>query len=167
MAFKTGTSYGFRDAVAAGVVGGYAILVWTGRADGGARGGLTGRDAALPLLFDVADAIGTPSSAPRPIAPKLAPLALQKLRAADEGPRLIFPPDGASVQVGAFDAKARGLVLAAEGEGLTWYVEGRPLDLDPVSGRAIWKPAAPGFYKLSVVDAQGRKAQARVRIRGG
>jgi penicillin-binding protein 1C len=55
MAFKTGTSYGFRDAVAAGVVGGYAIIVWTGRADGGARGGLTGRDAALPLLFDVAD----------------------------------------------------------------------------------------------------------------
>ena len=56
MAFKTGTSYGFRDAVAAGVVGGYAVVVWTGRADGGARGGLTGRDAALPLLFDAADA---------------------------------------------------------------------------------------------------------------
>ena len=36
MAFKTGTSYGFRDAVAVGVVGGYAIVVWTGRADGGA-----------------------------------------------------------------------------------------------------------------------------------
>ncbi|MET3664401.1 penicillin-binding protein 1C [Caulobacter sp. 1776] len=166
MAFKTGTSYGFRDAVAAGVVGGYAILVWTGRADGGARGGLTGRDAALPLLFDVADAIGTPSSAPRPIAPKAAPLGLQQLRAADTGPRLIFPPDGASVQVDALGAKGRGLVLAAQGEGLTWYVEGAPLDLDPVSGRAIWKPAAPGFYKLSVVDAEGRRANARVRIKG-
>jgi penicillin-binding protein 1C len=47
MAFKTGTSYGFRDAVAAGVVGGYAILVWTGRADGGARGGLTGTGRGL------------------------------------------------------------------------------------------------------------------------
>ena len=71
------------------------------------------------------------------------------------------------MQVEGFGGKARGLVLAAEGEGLTWYVEGRPLDLDPVSGRAIWKPAAPGFYKLSVVDAQGRKAQAKVRIKGG
>ena len=165
MAFKTGTSYGFRDAVAAGVVGGYAILVWTGRADGGARGGLTGRDAALPLLFDVADAVGAPISAPRPITPKSAPLALQKLRAADDGPRMIFPPDGAAVQVDALGPKARGLVLAAEGEGLTWYVEGQPLDPDPISGRAIWKPAAPGFYKLSVVDAQGRRAQARVRIK--
>lgn len=167
MAFKTGTSYGFRDAVAAGVVGGHAILVWTGRADGGARGGLTGRDAALPLLFDVADAVGAPASAPRPIAPKAAPLALRKLQAADAGPRLIFPPDGAAVQVDGFEPRARGLVLAAEGEGLTWYVEGRPLDPDPVSGRAIWKPAAPGFYKLSVVDARGRGAQARVRIKGG
>ncbi len=37
MAFKTGTSYGFRDAVAVGVAGGYVIAVWTGRADGGAR----------------------------------------------------------------------------------------------------------------------------------
>ncbi|USQ96199.1 penicillin-binding protein 1C [Caulobacter sp. RL271] len=166
MAFKTGTSYGFRDAVAAGVVGGYAMLVWTGRADGGARGGLTGRDAALPLLFDVADAVGAPTSAPRPIAPKAAPLALQKLQAADAGPRLIFPPDGASVQVDGFEPGARGLVLAAEGEGLTWYVEGRPLDLDLVSGRAIWKPAAPGFYKLSVIDTQGRRVSARVRIKG-
>ena len=166
MAFKTGTSYGFRDAVAAGVVGGYAMLVWTGRADGGARGGLTGRDAALPLLFDVADAVGAPTSAPRPIAPKSAPLALQKLQAENAGPRLIFPPDGAAVQVDALGPKARGLVLAAEGEGLTWYVEGQPLDPDPVSGRAIWKPAAPGFYKLAVVDAQGRRVSARVRIKG-
>jgi len=57
--------------------------------------------------------------------------------------------------------------LAAEGEGLTWYVEGTPLGPDPVSGRAIWKPTAPGFYRLTVVDAEGRKAAARVRIRGG
>ena len=63
--------------------------------------------------------------------------------------------------------RARGLVLAAEGEGVTWYVEGRPLDPDPVSGRAIWKPAAAGFYRLEVVDARGRKAKARVRIKGG
>ncbi|MGH1557715.1 hypothetical protein ACRAWD_07465 [Caulobacter segnis] len=46
-------------------------------------------------------------------------------------------------------------------------MEGRPLDPDRVSGRAIWKPAAPGFYKLSVVDAQGRRVSARVRIKGG
>lgn len=167
MAFKTGTSYGFRDAVAAGVVGRYAIVVWTGRADGGARGGLTGRDAALPLLFDVADLLDAPAAAPRPIAPKGAPQALETLQHADEGPRMIFPPDGATVRVEGFGPGSRGLVLAAGGEDLSWYVEGAPLPRDPVSGRAVWKPGGPGFYRLTVVDAQGRKARARVRIKGG
>ncbi|WP_310080720.1 penicillin-binding protein 1C [Caulobacter sp. BE254] len=165
MAFKTGTSYGFRDAVAAGVVGGYAIIVWTGRADGGARGGLTGRDAALPLLFDVADVIDAPTLAPRAIAPKAAPGALQRLRQASEGPRLIFPPDGATVQVDSVGPGSRGLVMAAGGEDLTWYVAGAPLSADPVSGKVIWRPAAPGFYRLKVVDTQGRAASARVRIK--
>jgi penicillin-binding protein 1C len=165
MAFKTGTSYGFRDAVAAGVVGGYAIIVWTGRADGGARGGLTGRDAALPLLFDVADVINAPAIAPRPIAPKAAPGALQRLRPAGEGPRLIFPPDGATVQVDSVGPASRGLVMAAGGEDLTWYVAGQPLASDPVSGKVIWRPDAPGFYRLKVVDAEGRAASARVRIK--
>ncbi|MBO9710348.1 MAG: penicillin-binding protein 1C [Caulobacter sp.] len=165
MAFKTGTSYGFRDAVAAGVVGGYAIVVWTGRADGGARGGLTGRDAALPLLFDVADVLNAPAIAPRPIAPKAAPEALKRLDAAAEGPRLIFPPDGATVQVDAVGARSRGLVMAAGGENLTWYVAGAPLAAEPVSGKVIWKPPAPGFYRLKVVDGQGRTVSARVRIK--
>ncbi|WP_431307676.1 penicillin-binding protein 1C [Caulobacter endophyticus] len=166
MAFKTGTSYGFRDAVAAGIVGGHAIVVWTGRADGGARGGLTGRDAALPTLFDVADLVGAPPTAPRPIAPKSAPGALQQLRTvADEGPRLIFPPDGATVQVEGLGKGSRGLVLAAGGENLSWYVDGKPLADDPVGGKPVWRPAAAGFYRLRVVDDQGRAASARVRIR--
>ncbi|MBI1407715.1 MAG: penicillin-binding protein 1C [Caulobacter sp.] len=167
MAFKTGTSYGFRDAVAAGVAGGYVIIVWTGRADGGARGGLTGREAALPLLFDVADIVAAGPSAPPPIKPKAAPGALQRLEQADAGPRLIFPPDRATVQVEAFGPKARGLVLAAGGEGLSWYVDGRPVPLDGVSGRPVWRPAAPGFYSVSVIDGEGREAKARVRIKGG
>lgn len=167
MAYKTGTSYGFRDALAAGVVGGHVIIVWTGRADGGARGGLTGRDSALPLLFDIADLIHAPPAAPRPIAPSAAPPALAALKPAADGPRLIFPPDNAQVQVEAFGPAARGLALAAGGENLSWYVEGRPLAPDPVSGRIIWRPAGPGFYRVTVVDAHGRAAEARVRVKGG
>jgi penicillin-binding protein 1C len=165
MAFKTGTSYGFRDAVAAGVVGGYAVVVWTGRADGGARGGLTGRDAALPLLFDAADVLNAPASAAHPIPPKAAPAALATLAEQDDGPRLIFPPDGATVQVDGLGPKSRGLVLAATGDGLTWYVDGQPLPLDKVSGRVIWRPVAAGFYRLELFDGQGRKVAARVRVK--
>jgi penicillin-binding protein 1C len=165
MAFKTGTSYGFRDALAAGVAGGYAVVVWTGRADGGARGGLTGRDAALPLLFDAADAIDAPLSAPHPIAPRAAPQALARLEQEGEGPRLIFPPDGAMVQVDAIGPSSRGLVLAAEGEGLSWYADGQPLAAERATGKVVWRPPAPGFYRLEVVDSEGRKAEARVRVR--
>jgi penicillin-binding protein 1C len=167
MAFKTGTSYGFRDAVAVGVVGGYVIAVWTGRADGGARPDMTGRDAALPLLFDVADQVGIASRAPPPVAPRGAPPALQTLEKAGAGPRLIFPPDGSTVVADGFGAASRGFVLAAGGQGLAWYVDGAPAPADPVSGRTIWRPPGPGFYRITVVDAAGRSVEARVRVAGG
>ena len=165
VAFKTGTSYGFRDAVAAAVAGGSVVVVWTGRPDGGARPGLTGREAALPLLFDVIDLLHPAAEAAHAIAPKGAPGGLQVLAGEDAnpGPHIVFPPDGARVEADGLGPGARGLALAARGEGLRWYVEGRPLATD-ASGQAVWKPAAPGFYRLEVTDAEGRKARARVRI---
>ncbi|MET0294948.1 MAG: penicillin-binding protein 1C, partial [Phenylobacterium sp.] len=166
MAYKTGTSYGFRDALAAGVIGGQVVIVWSGRADGGARSSaMTGRDAALPLLFQVADLLGAPPAAPRPLAPKSAPAALTELAPPSPGPALIFPPDGAQVQVEAFGPGSRGLALAARGEDLAWYVDGRALSPDPVSGRVLWRPAGPGFYRVAVVDALGREAVSKVRVR--
>ena len=166
LAFKTGTSYGFRDAVAAGVGGDYVAIVWTGRPDGGARGGnLTGREAALPLLFDVFDAVQTQGSAARPLAPRQAPRGLTDLEQAQSGPKLIFPPDGAQIQVEALGPPSRGLSLAARGEGLTWYADGYPLTPEPGTERVVWRPKAAGFYLLTVVDAAARRATARVRIR--
>jgi len=53
LAWKTGTSYGFKDAWAVGVTPKYAIGVWVGNADGEGRPGLTGIQAAAPVLFDV------------------------------------------------------------------------------------------------------------------
>lgn len=55
IAWKTGTSYGFKDAWAVGVTPQYAIGVWVGNADGEGRPGLTGLQAAAPVLFDVLD----------------------------------------------------------------------------------------------------------------
>jgi penicillin-binding protein 1C len=69
------------------------------------------------------------------------------------------------VQVEALGPRARGLVLAASGDGLRWYVDGAPVPTDPVSGRTIWRPAAPGFYEVTVIDDQDRSARSRVRIR--
>lgn len=59
IAWKTGTSYGFKDAWAVGVTSRYAIGVWAGNADGEGRPGLTGLQAAAPVLFDVLDLLPT------------------------------------------------------------------------------------------------------------
>lgn len=53
VAWKTGTSFGFRDAWAAGVTPRYAVGVWVGNADGEGRPGLIGVDVAAPVLFDI------------------------------------------------------------------------------------------------------------------
>lgn len=57
IAWKTGTSFGFKDAWAVGVTSKYAIGVWVGNADGEGRPGLTGIQAAAPILFDVVDVL--------------------------------------------------------------------------------------------------------------
>ncbi len=53
IAWKTGTSYGFRDAWAVGLNGKYIVAVWVGNADGEGRPELTGTGAAAPLMFSV------------------------------------------------------------------------------------------------------------------
>lgn len=53
ISWKTGTSFGFKDAWALGVTPNYAIGIWVGNADGEGRPGLTGIQAAAPILFDV------------------------------------------------------------------------------------------------------------------
>lgn len=57
-AWKTGTSFGFRDGWAVGTTPDYVIGVWAGNADGEGRPGLTGTSAAAPLLFDIYNYMG-------------------------------------------------------------------------------------------------------------
>jgi len=59
LAWKTGTSFGFRDAWAIGTTPEFVIGVWAGNADGEGRPGLTGITAAAPILFDLVGMMGT------------------------------------------------------------------------------------------------------------
>lgn len=53
IAWKTGTSYGFKDAWAIGFDNEYIVGVWVGNADGEGRPGIIGIEAAAPILFDI------------------------------------------------------------------------------------------------------------------
>ena len=58
VAWKTGTSFGFRDAWSIGVVGRYVLAVWVGNFDGSANPALVGRAAAAPLFFSIVNSLG-------------------------------------------------------------------------------------------------------------
>lgn len=64
VAWKTGTSFGFKDAWAVGLTDRYVVGVWVGNADGEGRPGLTGVGAAAPLLFDVMGKLNSSYSYP-------------------------------------------------------------------------------------------------------
>lgn len=67
VAWKTGTSFGFRDAWAVGVTPLHVVAVWAGNATGEGRAGLTGSKAAGPVLFDVLDLLTTNTWFEKPV----------------------------------------------------------------------------------------------------
>ena len=67
IAWKTGTSYGFRDAWAVGVTPRYAVGVWVGNATGEGKPGLVGAQTAGPVLFDIFNLLPSSSWFTRPV----------------------------------------------------------------------------------------------------
>ena len=57
VSWKTGTSFGFRDAWSAGVFGPYVLVVWIGNFDGEGNPAFIGREAAAPLFFEIIDSL--------------------------------------------------------------------------------------------------------------
>ncbi len=75
LAWKTGTSFGFRDAWAIGVTDQYTLGVWVGRPDGTPNPGFFGANAAAPMLADIARALPQ-AVAPRPVPPEVTRAAI-------------------------------------------------------------------------------------------
>ena len=174
LAFKTGTSYGHRDVLAVGFDGVHVGAVWMGRADGAPVPGIYGVDRAAPLLFE-AFARAAPALAPLPAPPTgvvqvpnaqlPAPLrAFGGARAQAEaaGPVVRFPPDGATV------TPLEGQLLVRVERGVapfTWLADGVPVLTASPEREALLALPGPGFVALSVIDAQGQAARARIELR--
>ena len=168
IAYKTGTSYGFRDAWAAGYTDAWTVIVWTGRADGAPLPGQTGRTMAAPLMYDVFAQLGRSDRQVLYHKPLRAPSGLKMIKAPDnEAPLIIFPADRSDIAVSDFGNGGRGVSLSARAQNrdaLTWYVDGKKLPAAPRSGDVIWRPDSEGFYRLSVISGSGHKAVSRVRV---
>ncbi len=155
IAWKTGTSWGGRDAWAFGFDMRHVVAVWVGRPDGTPLPGATGRGLAVPILARVFDML---PAAPRPIPRRIV---MQQPSQPDEGLRLLFPPPDAVLSAdGPVTLRAMG-----GKRPLTFMVDGAPLPTQPAQRRAGWLPPGPGFYNVTVLDADGMAARAPVRVR--
>lgn len=159
VAWKTGTSWGGRDAWAVGFDLRHVVLVWIGRPDGTALPAATGLGMAAPMLGRVFDLLPAHPRAPgeRAGGPRIhgveAPVA--------DALRLLFPPNGAVLSAdGPVTIRAMG-----GRRPLTFMVDGRPLSSEPARRDVGWTPDATGFYRLTVLDADGVAAHARIRVR--
>lgn len=175
LAFKTGTSYGYRDAWALGFDGRHVIGVWAGRPDGAPVPGLTGISAAAPLLIDAFARLGPRQPLPPP-PPGVLQTTTAKLppplrqvggSAATSGPRIAFPPAGSRLAL-APGGEAELTLKVRDGQPpFTWFADGAPIAREPYARATRWHPAGPGYTTLAVVDAEGRSSRVRVFLEPG
>ncbi len=180
IAFKTGTSYGYRDAWSVGFDGRMTIGVWVGRPDGAAVPGLVGRTAAAPILFDAFARTGRlPAALPKAPRGTLVaanaklPLPLRRFRPAgdlvrtgsEQALHIQFPLNGSRIDVGGSGDSAQVPVRVAGGVlPLTVLVNGVAAGEIDSRRRGLIDPPGPGFVRLTVMDAAGAADTVVVRI---
>jgi penicillin-binding protein 1C len=174
LAYKTGTSYGHRDAWAIGFDGRHVIGVWMGRADGTPVPGAFGGELAAPVLFQAfnrlkpqLDPLPPPPPATLLVSNAQLPAPLQRFRPrtaaflAADAPSVTFPPDGAQVEL------VDGALLVRVGGGVapfTWLADGLPVAVSTRARDTVLDLPGAGFVTLSVIDATGQSARTQVRV---
>ncbi|MBY5780274.1 penicillin-binding protein 1C [Rhizobium leguminosarum] len=182
IAYKTGTSYGYRDAWSVGYDGRYVLGVWVGRPDNSAVPGLTGYGTAAPILFEGFAKSGIATTPlPRPpagavrIAQSELPISQRRFALNASGllasgreaaPQIIYPPEGAHVDLGAGEGELSPLMLKLQGgrAPFRWLANGKPLPDLSRRRTQQWLPDGGGYSKLTVIDSAGRAASVGVFI---
>ncbi|WP_299147310.1 penicillin-binding protein 1C [uncultured Tateyamaria sp.] len=170
LAYKTGTSYGHRDAWAFGYDGRHVIGVWMGRPDGTPVPGAFGGDHAAPILFEAFGRLKpTYDPAPPPPADTLMlstadlPAPLQRFGTPQDtvtGPAVAFPPDGAVLAQADAVIKVEGGALP-----LTVLLNGAPIASNLRHRQIDIGTLGLGFSDIAVIDAAGRSARVAVERR--
>lgn len=183
IAYKTGTSYGYRDAWSVGYDGRYVLGVWAGRADSGAVPGLSGYVSAAPILFEGFVRSGLPGIAlPRAPAGALhtarnqLPVTLTRFTPPNQlptvasvtepAPQIVFPPNGSRIDLGVSIQETSPLVLKLQGgrAPFRWLANGKALTGVERRREATWLPDSAGQSTLTVIDAAGRSASVSIFV---
>lgn len=182
IAFKTGTSYGYRDAWSVGFDGRMTIGVWVGRPDGAPVPGLVGRTAAAPILFDAFARTGKlPMPLPRPPRGTLVasnaklPLPLRRFRpvgelvrtGGEQAPHIQFPLNGSRIEIaGPSGAQPAAMPVKVAGGVLPMTMLVNGVSVGEIDGRRqrLVDPPGPGFARLTVIDATGAADTVVIRI---
>jgi len=174
IAFKTGTSYGFRDAWAVGYDRNYAVGVWIGRPDGSPHLGAYGITAAAPVMLKVFDLLPVPPedvaqtgvslgslASPRELPERLKRYRVRDAAGAEVALAIDFPKAHAVVGLDKAEPDAAVPLKVRGGTPpYQWYVDGEPWQSVPTH-RARWHPPSSGQYDVLVVDANGRSARSQ------
>ncbi|MEP0518922.1 MAG: penicillin-binding protein 1C [Hyphomicrobiales bacterium] len=171
--YKTGTSYGYRDAWALGFDGQHVVGVWVGRPDNAPAGHMTGATAALPIFFDVFARMGTRphpdldgtalmSNAELPTHLKRFGKTTSDVADAGARPVIAFPRSGTELPLP--DAASVALKVRGGSAPFTWLADGRPVAMKALRRESLYHPEGPGFSTLTVIDAKGRTDQVSIRL---
>ncbi|MFZ5734508.1 MAG: penicillin-binding protein 1C [Pseudomonadota bacterium] len=181
IAYKTGTSYGYRDAWSVGFDGRMTIGVWVGRPDGAPVPGMLGRTAAAPILFDAFARTGkTPAALPK--APRgtlistaaRLPLPLKRFRPAgdlvragsEQTLKIQFPLNGSRIDASGGAGILSAMPVKVSGGVLPMTVLMNGVSAGEIDSRRqrLIDPPGPGFVRLTVMDAAGSADSVVVRI---
>ena len=141
VAWKTGTSWGFRDAWSAGIAGPYVLVVWIGDFEARGNPSFIGADAAAPLFFRIVDSLN--------------------LREGDQEFHFPEPPSGVSkVAVCSESGELPNKYCPQQVE--TWYIPGkspirvsqlhRAVTLDTATGRPVCPPYSPQGTRQEIFE---------------
>ncbi len=155
IAWKTGTSWGFRDAWTAGLVGHYALAVWVGNFDGKSNPAFVGIDTAAPLFFRIADALSASATVDRDRI-NIPPPSLKKIAVCEASGDL--PNNGCPKTVD------------------TWFIPGkspirvstlhRPVVIDTRTGLAACPPYDPATTRTDIYEFWSSEIFQQFRLAG-
>ena len=179
IAFKTGTSSGYRDVLALGFDDTYTVGVWMGHPKARPMTGKTGIRSAAPIMFRIFDFLpirSTGEATPLVNANrKEVPRNLRTLKTSEGNSissnstpfSISFPVDRSKIPFLPWNSGSAAVYPIKMRDGkrpFSVFVNGKPIRFGNLARSVAWKPKEPGFYSIVAIDRAGNVAASNVEL---